>query len=96
MRQTKKWEDLYYNWKSSGQTQREYCKTKGISFGQFKNQTYKLGISGRESRKPDVSETTHTEYRSIMMESWLRHRKIWVYTQVVDFRKQLDGLVGII
>ena len=31
-----------------------------------------------------------------MMESWLRRRKIWVYTQVVDFRKQLDGLVGII
>ena len=31
-----------------------------------------------------------------MMESWLRSRKIWVYTQVVDFRKQLDGLVGII
>jgi len=30
------------------------------------------------------------------MNSWLRGRKIWVYTQVVDFRKQLDGLVGII
>ena len=49
MKQTKKWEDIYYDWKSSGQTQRDYCKTKGISFGRFKNQTYKLGISGRAS-----------------------------------------------
>lgn len=31
-----------------------------------------------------------------MMASWLRSRKIWVYTEIVDFRKQLDGLVGII
>ena len=50
MRQKKKWEEIYYNWKSSGQTQREYCKSKNIPFGRFKNQTYKLGISGRESK----------------------------------------------
>jgi transposase len=31
-----------------------------------------------------------------MMSSWLVGRRIWMYTEVVDFRKQLDGLVGII
>ena len=50
MRQKKKWQDVYDNWKSSGQTQRKYCKTKGIPFGSFKNQTHKLGISARASK----------------------------------------------
>ena len=31
-----------------------------------------------------------------MIHSWITGRKIWMYTPVVDFRKQLDGLVGII
>ena len=31
-----------------------------------------------------------------MMTSWLLGRRIWMYTEVVDFRKQVDGLVGII
>ena len=31
-----------------------------------------------------------------MIERWLRKRTIWVYTPIVDFRKQLDGLIGII
>tara|TARA_B100000586_G_C20003051_1_gene381328 strand:+ start:91 stop:387 length:297 start_codon:yes stop_codon:yes gene_type:complete len=61
MKQTKKWEDIYYDWKSSGQTQRDYCKTKGISFGRFKNQTYKLGISGRESSFKAIEISNATE-----------------------------------
>jgi len=48
--QKKQWQKIYEEWKSSGQTQREYCKTRGISFGIFKNQAHKLGLSARGSK----------------------------------------------
>ena len=31
------WEEVYGEWKKSGQAQQEYCKTKGIGVSAFKN-----------------------------------------------------------
>ena len=27
---------------------------------------------------------------------WLRHKQIWVYSQAIDFRKQLNGLINVV
>lgn len=28
--------------------------------------------------------------------SWLRHKQIWIYSQAIDFRKQLNGLINVV
>jgi len=44
---------IYTDWKSSGLTQAEYCKQKGIPFTWFKNQSYK-----KREQDQVVSDTT--------------------------------------
>lgn len=28
--------------------------------------------------------------------TWLRHKRIWIYSQPLDFRKQLNGLINVV
>jgi len=48
-----------------------------------------------EPRELGISEAISSKLGTEVIQQLLR-RPVWMYTEVVDFRKQMDGLIGIV
>ena len=94
------WEEVYGEWKKSGQAQQEYCKTKGIGVSAFKNGVVrqrkkgqaKLANEGRPFVAVKIKPETDAEPKRLESQAYCEIRFGTGGRVVIEDKEALEGL----